>query len=253
MEKQLIKLFYKAEDSFFSNVSSDTIIFNEYAKSYITGVPAEGLNILSCPKISDDFSIIVTKAINKYSQLDLPWILVTKAENCNEQNYQILADLGLNEIDESTAMFINLDGNIETSITDLQFIEDGSNLNVWRIPLTEAFEANNEIMDSYVKAHQRFKANEGKMFHYVGLLDGVSIVSCTISIFDNIARIDDVGTLPEYQNKGYATAIIKHGLSKAKEEGAAFCFLEASKQGLGIYKKIGFEEIFINKVFKLGS
>ncbi|AZL16346.1 GNAT family N-acetyltransferase [Rickettsiales endosymbiont of Stachyamoeba lipophora] len=82
-------------------------------------------------------------------------------------------------------------------------------------------------------------------------MDSTPVTAITLSINNNIAKIDDVGTLPQYQGKGYASIMIKYALNKAKECGVDYCFLEASKAGLSVDKKIGFNELFSNKIFGL--
>jgi ribosomal protein S18 acetylase RimI-like enzyme len=66
---------------------------------------------------------------------------------------------------------------------------------------------------------------------------------------DTIARIDDVGTLPELQGKGYATHLMRYVLSEAKRLGAHHCFLESSDSGFGVYQKLGFEPLFKNNIY----
>ncbi|WP_341826610.1 GNAT family N-acetyltransferase [Candidatus Sarmatiella mevalonica] len=76
------------------------------------------------------------------------------------------------------------------------------------------------------------------------------ISSITLSMHDNtIARIDDVGTLPEFQGKGYASALMRYVLSEAKRLGVRHCFLESSDSGLGVYQKLGFEPLFKNNIY----
>ncbi|MBL3285103.1 putative GNAT acetyltransferase C-terminal domain protein [Rickettsiales endosymbiont of Paramecium tredecaurelia] len=66
---------------------------------------------------------------------------------------------------------------------------------------------------------------------------------------NTIARIDDVGTLPEFQGKGYASALMRYVLSEAKRLGVRHCFLESSDSGLGVYQKLGFEPLFKNNIY----
>ena len=66
---------------------------------------------------------------------------------------------------------------------------------------------------------------------------------------NSIARIDDVGTLPEFQGKGYASALMRYVLSEAKKLGARHCFLESSDSGLGVYQKLGFESLFKSNIY----
>lgn len=49
-------------------------------------------------------------------------------------------------------------------------------------------------------------------------------------------------TLPEYQRKGIGSKLLEWGLERADEKGY-HCWIDSSPQGLGLYKKHGWEEI----------
>lgn len=68
-----------------------------------------------------------------------------------------------------------------------------------------------------------------------------------------IARIDDVGTLPAFKGKGYASALMRYVLLEAKELGARHCFLESSYSGLGVYQKLSFETLFKKNIYSRGT
>ena len=59
-------------------------------------------------------------------------------------------------------------------------------------------------------------------------------------------RLDEVlraiATLPEYQGKGCATALLKAGLAKVDAEDRK-AFLEATPQGHGLYIKFGWKDV----------
>lgn len=73
--------------------------------------------------------------------------------------------------------------------------------------------------------------------------------SLTLSLHNDLARIDDLGTLPSYQKQGFATELVHFALEQAKNLKANYCFLEASESGLSLYKKIGFKSLFKRQYF----
>ena len=93
----------------------------------------------------------------------------------------------------------------------------------------------------YADTHKLALTKNSKLHHFSLYREEKPIASITLSLNNAIARIDDVGTLPEFQGKGYATRLMNYALSKAKELGATYCFLEASDSGLLIYQKLGFK------------
>ena len=59
------------------------------------------------------------------------------------------------------------------------------------------------------------------------------------------AQVEDVGTLPEYRERGYATAVVLAAIAAARAEGAEFVFLIADLEDWPkeLYRKLGFDEL----------
>ena len=86
-------------------------------------------------------------------------------------------------------------------------------LNEWMIPLIGAFESTIDICSMYAAIHEKALKNHMNMHHFSLYKRGSPIkASLTLSIMDTFARIDDVGTLPKFQNKGYATRLMIYAL-----------------------------------------
>lgn len=59
------------------------------------------------------------------------------------------------------------------------------------------------------------------------------------------AQVEDVGTLPEHRERGYATAVVLAAIAAARAEGAEFVFLIADLEDWPkeLYRKLGFDEL----------
>jgi len=59
------------------------------------------------------------------------------------------------------------------------------------------------------------------------------------------AQIEDVGTLPEHRNRGYATAVILAAIAAARHSAAVFVFLVADAEDWPkeLYRRLGFDEL----------
>ena len=122
-------------------------------------------------------------------------------------------------------------------------------LNDWMMPLIGAFESTFEICSIYATTHKNALKKNINLRHFSLYKQEKPIASITLSLNNGIARIDDVGTLPEFQGKGYATHLMHYVLSEAKRLGAHHCFLESSDSGFGVYQKLGFEPLFKNNIY----
>jgi ribosomal protein S18 acetylase RimI-like enzyme len=59
------------------------------------------------------------------------------------------------------------------------------------------------------------------------------------------AQIEDVGTLHEYRERGYATSVVLAAIASARAEGAEFVFLVADLEDWPkeLYRRLGFDEL----------
>ena len=71
------------------------------------------------------------------------------------------------------------------------------------------------------------------------------IVTGILVLSSNMAGIYYVATVPEERGKGYGTAMMHYLLNFAKQKGYFLAGLEASDEGLNLYKGLGFKEVCI--------
>ena len=57
-----------------------------------------------------------------------------------------------------------------------------------------------------------------------------------------MADLDTLGTHPDYQRRGAGSMIVQWGCDMADRDGVA-AYVDASKEGAGLYKKFGFEDL----------
>ena len=57
-----------------------------------------------------------------------------------------------------------------------------------------------------------------------------------------ISDLEMLATLPVYQGRGYGRQLVNWGLARADQDGTD-CYLEASDEGLSLYRKLGFSEV----------
>jgi ribosomal protein S18 acetylase RimI-like enzyme len=70
--------------------------------------------------------------------------------------------------------------------------------------------------------------------------DGTIVsTACAIRGGDGVF-VGNVATPPRFRRRGFASMVISHAVLAAFEEGRRFAFLEASDEGLGVYRRLGF-------------
>ncbi|WP_341808633.1 GNAT family N-acetyltransferase [Wolbachia endosymbiont (group E) of Neria commutata] len=249
MSNHLINLFYKAEDFFSRSISSKGFEFNGKTKAYLTGVDSGDLNPLIVRENIPDINEVLDSCSEIFKKNKLPWVVVIPEHFLDDRLENILKDKNFKYTSKSVAMFIELNEELclpqshKNNNLIIKCVDE--NLTDWMIPLICAYESTYEVADQYRKTHEN---NAG--FHHFSLYkDDKPVSSLTLSIDKDSVRVDDVGTLPEHQKKGYATHLMYHALTKARALNATHCFLDASESGVSVYQKIGFSPLFKRRIY----
>ncbi|RUQ81530.1 GNAT family N-acetyltransferase [Legionella septentrionalis] len=247
----LINLYRQAEDYFFRGISSKCLDLDDGANAYMTG--GAGLNFIYITRNTKILDKILIKGKQFYDQDNLSFEVIIPQKLCSPQIVGILNTLGYPQKSKSVSMVINLDAFTidKTASFDAEAVikANDNKLNDWMMPLIGAFESTFDICSIYANVHKKALKRNINLLHFSLYKQDKPIASITLSMNNNIARIDDVGTLPEFQGKGYATHLMRYVLSEVKRLGARHCFLESSDSGLGVYQKLGFEPLFKNNIY----
>jgi ribosomal protein S18 acetylase RimI-like enzyme len=247
----LINLYRQAEDYFFRGISSKCLNLDDGAHAYMTG--GAGLNFIYITRNTTLLDKILIQGKQFFEQKNLSFEVIIPQELCTPQITAILNTLGYFQKSKSVSKFVSLDRFAvdKTDRFDAETIikANDDRLNEWMIPLIGAFESTFEICSLYATIHESALKRNINLRHFSLYKQDKPIASITLSLNNDIARIDDVGTVPEFQGQGYATHLMHYVLSEAQRLGAHLCFLESSASGFGVYQKLGFEFLFKNNVY----
>jgi len=246
MNASLINLYRQAEDYFFRGISSKCLNLGDGANAYMTG-------FIYITRSTNALDKILIQGKQFYEQDNHFFKVIIPQKLCTSQIVGILNTLGYSHESKSVSMVVNLDKFTidKTAGFDAETLikANDNQLNDWMMPLIGAFETTFEICSIYADSHESALKRNMNLHHFSLYKQEKPIASVTLSTNNNIARIDDLGTLPEFQGKGYATHLMRHVLSEAKRLGARYCFLESSDSGLRVYQKLGFEPLFKNNIY----
>lgn len=82
-----------------------------------------------------------------------------------------------------------------------------------------------------------------RAWHFAAILEGVPVGCATLFLGAGVAGLYHVGTVPKARGKGIGKAVTLAALEHARDLGIRTAILHASKDGEGIYRQIGFEEV----------
>lgn len=258
--------YHQAEDYFFSAISRQHVHFSDRACAYTTGIPSQSLNALIIrPQIigraDDDIGAELIAAIEWFDAagqlfgVAVPDIL--PADESARITNTLLA-CGLHPVDQTTAMALILDNRrhvhnhhpFSADADDLRILRTDHHLADWSRPLESAFEGTPALTLAYRLRHQAALERNRQLVHFSLYIGQQPVSSLTLSLQQQIARLDDIGTQAEFQGRGYARLLIDHALDYAKANHAMLCCLEASAQGAQLYRKIGFEDLFGYRLYQ---
>ncbi len=229
----LINLYRQAEDYFFRGISSKCMDLGDGAHAYMTG--GAKLNFIYITRKTNALDKILIQGKQFFDQDNLSFDVIIPQELCTPQMADVLNTMGYPQKSKSVSMVVDLDRfaiDQTASFDDETVIKaNDDQLNDWMMPLIGAFESTFEICSIYANIHESALKKNINLRHFSLYKQEKPISSITLSMHDAIARIDDVGTLPEFQGKGYATHLMRYMLSEAKRLGSRHCFLESSDLG----------------------
>ncbi|MBP6985215.1 MAG: GNAT family N-acetyltransferase [Alphaproteobacteria bacterium] len=251
MTSNLINLYHQAEDYFWRAISWDCLEIADEAKAYITGVQAGNLNPVFVRKQVSSIEPIQKECVQFYGDENLDFVMVVPEELTNREMDDVLKGHGYSRAYGSMAMALDLRGNgylLEDAAIAIRSMD--GDLDEWSRPLSDAFESTQPVTIQYTYSHKMALGQGHALNHFSLFVGHEAVSSITLSIHNGLARIDDLGTSSDFQCRGFATHLMKYVLLKAIELGATKCFLDASVEGLSLYKKLGFKSLFKTNIYE---
>lgn len=85
---------------------------------------------------------------------------------------------------------------------------------------------------------------------YVGYAEDLAVSSAAVIVTGPVAGVYAVGTLPAYEHRGFAEAMMRHAIERVTEpEGIEYTVLQSSEAGFSLYKKMGYRAMTRYAVF----
>lgn len=251
-------LFYQQEYHFWSAICLETYLINESTIAYFSELTLPVFNYIYLHKGA--LLENLHDANRLFEQKDKPYMLVVHQDEL-VQVQPFIQQHNLVDDGESTAMIIQREEFLKqaeyTLDAGFHIALCNDHLMTWAQPLITAFPVDDieddagedDVAIEYTRYHQRALDKQTNMMHFVLFDNNTPVTSLTLTLNGQVARLDDIGTDVQYQRRGLATQLIKYALHVCKQQGVEQCVLEASSDGLSIYKKLGFQPIFNYRCF----
>ena len=244
MDAQLYNEFKIIEKAFWSEICENNIRIGDHTHCFMTPMDAPIFNFIYLRQGASENTFQQASTLfssqKKGHMLVLPESLLPEFE-------EIIKKAGYTGDGMTTAMYLSLSDATYPPYKNnpCDIILTNHDLKQWAQPLRTAFPVvDDTITNEYIRYHQKALDNGATILHYALLVAGQPVSSLTLTLHDKLARFDDIGTDIAYQGNGYATHLITHVLEFCREQGVERCFLDASADGLALYRKFGFKPLF---------
>lgn len=106
----------------------------------------------------------------------------------------------------------------------------------------ETFQLSDSVYEEFLAMFSCYGTN-GDFIHYIGYYNGVPLATISSSTVGAITGLYNGATLPQAQNKGLCSALMKYAICETKSEGACYAVtqLMATAMAKGLCEKMGFE------------
>lgn len=237
----------------FAKVKNKHLYDNNYIK-WIISCPETFPNLIFNTRFNKDTAKQrIEEIANQIKEGKIPnaWFIGPRSTPDNLRDLLIESGFKQDEDQEGPGMALNLNEiKPELDIPVRLIIKQVNNLNdfeTWVDIANRVLMGKGALNDCiYAKVN-----NEPTLKLYLAFWDDKPVATSMYALKDNIADVDIIATLPEYRNRGIATAITLTTLHDLKKIGAQIAILRASQMGESIYRKIGFKEYCRYQLFSI--
>jgi len=147
---------------------------------------------------------------------------------------------------EQIGMYLELNKTevIENDDLEIIFAKKEEDILTWVKVASKAFAY--EIDENIIKKI----AEDKNTYLLLAYKDGIAVASTLLYENSDVMGVHLVGVPKEFRKQAIAENIMKKAINFSKEKNIATMVLQASLLGLGIYKRLGFQENFILKNYQ---
>lgn len=116
--------------------------------------------------------------------------------------------------------------------------------------LFEGSPESHSVRAYYDRLSERGLEHDSPLQHFLGFAEGKAVCTGALFLDGENAGIYDLATLAEHRRKGFGSAVFRFLLQQARQSGYRRGVLQASPDGLGIYRREGFQPVGNVRVFE---
>jgi len=251
--------FVKKTSALPSWISGAHVNENQYVIAVDSGLPSDTFNVLILLSVlPKDALTNVEEAICSFSDKGFPVSVWTDQRFLTDELVALLTDLGLAEAERNATMKLESDAiktvsPMHSDLFEIKKVLHADDVRSYAAIFQSLFEGSPEkevLIRLFDQAAASFSAHPHQQW-FIGLLDGKAVSTGCLIETDSSYGIYDVMTRQEYRGRGLGSTMFGYLLQRIKGEGKEKpCVLQASSDGINIYRKAGFHEVGEMVVFE---
>ncbi|MBU7320498.1 GNAT family N-acetyltransferase [Paenibacillus oleatilyticus] len=215
------------------------------------GLPSDTFNnsVWLKEQVKPSDTSLIEETVEYFNKKQYPMALWSW-EDRSSCTFETLRSLGLNEAEINIAMYADLDAlqpdtNCPAELR-LKEVASAREIEQYADVLASLFGESPEAANVrlyYKRVPASLLLNHSVMKLYIGTVqDDVVSTGCLIFAPDSVG-IYDIATRQECRGRGFGSAMFNFLLAEARKHRAGWCVLQASPDGINIYKRSGFEPV----------
>jgi GNAT superfamily N-acetyltransferase len=222
--------------------------------NYYTGIPTPFMNSVLLSQFNDSIlKIEVKKTIEYYKEKQVPFLWWIGPSSDSKKLEVLLLDYGMKEINHRrTGMAFDLRkvdekkwiDAIEKSNLSIEPVRNLEELEDWSRIIEKCLNYPPSIIEVFRPSMMNTLGRNSELSAYLAYLDGTPVASSSRWYSAGVMGLFNVGTLPEYRGKRFATIMAQAILLEAKKRNYEISTLIATDQGYGVYQKLGYQDIW---------
>ncbi len=212
-----------------------------------SGLPCDTFNAAIRTRMSPDAAPErIQESINWFARMKRPFSWWVGPADTPGHLDKLLVDAGLEWYQTDPAMAADLSrlasvdiapGGLEIRrVTTTEELLAFAHINAAHWSPPERF-----VIRYYVLAAEALLAPESPIWLYNGYLDGRAVATSEMTIGGGVVGLYNVSTDPDYRRRGIGSAITMKPLLDARDAGFTTAILQAEPDGIGVYRRLGFE------------
>jgi ribosomal protein S18 acetylase RimI-like enzyme len=217
---------------------------------YLTsGVPVPLFNHVCFTRLAkeEDIDARIEAVVESFAEYDVPFMWTVGPFTQPTDLGERLESRGLSHADELPGMAVDLHAlNEDTSFPSALVVERVGEPEVLREcieVMRVGFELPELTSEVFFEAFSAVGLGEDSPLRsYLGRLNGRAVAASSLLVAAGVGGIYNVATLPEARKQGLGAALTLEALREARELGYRIGVLQSSAMGLGVYRRLGFEQ-----------